>query len=67
MDTVTVQDLILTLWNDAATFYTPEENELHQRFVNALSSQVDHEAVKQEKVKQLRLDRKLEKSRKTLK
>lgn len=62
LDTVTVQDLILTLWNNAATFYTPEENELHQRFVNALSSQVDHEAVRQEKVKQLRLERKLEKS-----
>lgn len=63
LDTVTIQDLILTLWNNAATFYTPEEDELHQRLVNAIASQVDHELVKQEEVKRLRLERKLEKSR----
>ena len=63
LDTVTIQDLILTLWNDAATFYTPEEDELHQRLVNAIASQVDQEVVKQEEVKRLRLERKLEKSR----
>ena len=62
LDTVTIQDLILTLWNDAATFYTPEEDELHQRLVNAIASQVDQEVVKQEEVKRLRLERKLEKS-----
>ena len=37
LDTVTIQDLILTLWNNAATFYTPEEDELHQRLVNAIA------------------------------
>lgn len=63
LDTVTIQDLILTLWNDAATFYTPEEDELHQRLANAIASQVDQETVKQEEVKRLRLERKLEKSR----
>ena len=63
LDTVTIQDLILTLWNDAATFYTPEEDELHQRLVNAIASQVEQEVVKQEEVKRLRLERKLEKSR----
>lgn len=63
LDTVTIQDLILTLWNGAATFYTPEEDELHQRLVNAIASQVDQEVVKQEEVKRLRLERKLEKSR----
>lgn len=63
LDTVTIQDLILTLWNNAATFYTPEEDELHQRLVNAIASQVDQETVKQEEVKRLRLERKLEKSR----
>lgn len=63
LDTVTIQDLILTLWNNAATFYTPEEDELHQRLVNAIASQVDQEVVKQEEVKRLRLERKLEKSR----
>ena len=61
--TTTIQDLILTQNNNAATFYTPEEHELHQRIVNAIASQVDHEAVRQEEVKQLRLERKLEKSR----
>ncbi|MBR1416743.1 MAG: hypothetical protein IJ572_02875 [Bacilli bacterium] len=61
--TTTIQDLILTQNNNAATFYTPEEHELHQRIVNAIASQVDHESVRQEEVKQLRLERKLEKSR----
>ena len=61
--TTTIQDLILTQNNNAATFYTPEEHELHQRIVNAIASQVDHEVVRQEEVKQLRLERKLEKSR----
>ena len=63
LDTVTIQDLILTLWNNAATFYTPEEDQLHQRLVNTIASQVDQEVVKQEEVKRLRLERKLEKSR----
>lgn len=63
LDTILVQNLILTQNNDAATFYTPEEDELHQRLVNAIGSQVDQEVVKQEEVKRLRLERKLEKSR----
>ncbi len=63
LDTISVQDLILTQNNDAATFYTPEEDELHQRLVNAIASQVDYELVKQEEVRRLRLERKLEKSR----
>ncbi len=63
LDTISVQDLILTQNNNAATFYTPEEDELHQRLVNAIASQVDNELVKQEEVKRLRLERKLEKSR----
>ncbi|MBR3524160.1 MAG: hypothetical protein IKN87_05740 [Bacilli bacterium] len=49
--------------NNAATFYTPEEHELHQRLVNAIAGQVDNEAIRQEEVKKLRLERKLEKSR----
>ena len=63
VDTISIQELILTQNNNAATFYTPEEDELHQRFVNAIASQVDQEVVKQEEVKRLRLERKLEKSR----
>lgn len=63
VDTISIQDLILTQNNDAATFYTPEETELHQRLVNALSSQVNSEEVRKEQVKQLRLQRKIEKSK----
>ena len=63
VDTISIQELILTQNNNAATFYTPEETELHQRIVNAISSAVDHEAVRQEEVKRLRLERKIEKSR----
>ncbi len=43
--------------------YTPEENELHQRLVNILGSQVNPDEVKKEEVKRLRLERKLEKSK----
>ena len=64
LDTISIQDLILTQNNNAATFYTPEETALHQRMVNAISSQINQEKVRKEEVKQLRLQRKLEKSRK---
>ena len=64
LDTISIQELILTQNNNAATFYTPEETALHQRMVNAISSQIDREKVRKEEVKQLRLQRKLEKSRK---
>ena len=64
IDIVSMQELIRSIHNDCATKYTPEETELHQRMVNALASQVDIEEIKKEKVKQLRLQRKLEKSRK---
>ncbi|MBP3841888.1 MAG: hypothetical protein IK997_07225 [Bacilli bacterium] len=63
LDTISVKNLILTQNNDAATFYTPEEDELHQRLVNAIASQVDQKVVKQDEIKRLRLERKLEKSR----
>lgn len=71
LNTVTMRELIKTQWNNAATFYTPEEDELHQRLVNALSRQINHDdlseeqkKVKVEEVKQLRLQRKLEKTNK---
>ena len=51
--TTTIQDLILTQNNNAATFYTPEEHELHQRIVNALANKMNHEVNKQ-----LRLEKK---------
>lgn len=61
--TISIQDLILTQNNNAVTFYTPEETKLHQRLVNTLFSQVNPEEVKKEQVKQLRLQRKLERSK----
>jgi hypothetical protein len=72
LSTITIQELINTQNNNAATFYTPEEDELHQRLVNALSSRTNQDElseeqkkVKDEEVKQLRLQRKLEKSKQT--
>lgn len=58
VDTISIQELILTQGNNAATFYTPEEDELHQVLVNAIASQVDQEVVKQEEVKRLRFRKK---------
>ena len=57
LDTISVQDLILTQNNNAATFYTPEEDELHQRLVNAIAIQIDREVEKQEEANRLRLER----------
>lgn len=53
LDTISVQDLILTQNNDAVSFYTSEEHELHQMLANAIANHV-----KQEEVKKLRLQRK---------
>ncbi len=44
--------------------YTEEEIALHQRLVNSLSSGIDPVAFKKEQAKKLRIERKLEKSRK---
>lgn len=46
MDTVTVQEMIKTVYNDCVTKYTEEETELHQRLVNALANKVDSNKVK---------------------
>ena len=62
INTISIQDLILTQHNNAATFYTPEEDELHQKIVDILESQINQDELKKEEVKQLRLKRKLEKS-----
>lgn len=60
LDTITIQELIRNL----ATKYTPEEDELHQRLINVFATQLNHEKLKKEEVQKLRLERKLEKSRK---
>lgn len=71
LPTITIQELIMTQNNNAATFYTPEE-ELHQRLVNAISNRInqddlseEQENIKKEEVRQLRLQRKLKKSKQT--
>ena len=43
--------------------YTPEEKELHQRLVTALVSSYNEEELEKEKLKQIRIERKLNKSR----
>lgn len=63
LDTISIQNLILTQNNNAATKYTPEEDELYQRLVNVLASQVDQDEVRKEEVKQLRLQRRLNNSK----
>lgn len=72
LPTTTIQELIITHNNNAATFYTPEEDELHQKLVNTLYNLIDQDELikeqkntQKEKVKQLRLKRKLEKSKQT--
>lgn len=57
--TISIQELVLTQNNNAI----PKEHELPQRMVNVIAGQVDHGAVGQKEVKQLRLERKIEKSR----
>jgi len=43
--------------------YTDEEQQLHQSLANLLSSQIDYDKLDKEKVKTLRLERKIEKSK----
>ena len=43
--------------------YTEEENSLHQKIVNTLYNQIDPEELQKEKVKQKRIQRKIEKSK----
>lgn len=63
MDTVTVGEMLRTHHNNYVSKYTPEEIVLHQRLVNALASQIDQSEVRKEKTKQLRLQRRLNKSK----
>ena len=70
LPTITIQELIAMQDSNAATFYTSEEEELHQRLVNVLSNQInqedllkEQENIKKEEVRQLRLQRKLERGK----
>ena len=48
LETITISELIKTQANDAATFYTEEEDDLHQRFASALVSKVNQDIVSEE-------------------
>lgn len=60
LDTKPILDLTV-IKNDATTSYTPEEAALYQRMVNALV--IHQEDAKKDEAKQLRLQRKLNKSK----
>lgn len=63
LDTTSVFSLLESTSYDRDTKYTPEERVLQQRMVNALASQIDPEELKREEVRELRLQRKLTKSK----
>lgn len=58
LHTVSIKRLILYLNNDAVTFYTPEETELHQKLANALNYKLGQDMANEEETKRLRLKRK---------
>lgn len=60
LDTVSIYELML----ENSYKYTPEEDALHQKLVNILATQIDQKELKQQEIKRLRLERKLEKSKK---
>ncbi len=67
VDIVSIKDIKKLSSNYCISKYTPQETLLYQRLVNVLASQIDTEELKKEEVKQLRLKRKLEKSKNNLK
>ena len=58
LKTVSIERLILILNNNAATFYTPEETELHQKLANALNYKLGQDISNQDETKRLKLKRK---------
>lgn len=59
LDTITIRELLKETINKL----TEEETELHQRLVNTLNSQINPDTLRKEKVKKLRIERKLRKSK----
>ncbi len=57
LETISIQELILTQGSNPETFYTQEETELHQRFVDVIARKAN-----QDEVKRLRLDKKMRKN-----
>ncbi len=71
LSTITMQELIKNHSLNGINFYTPEEDALHQRLVNALSMQLnqcegtENQQRTSENVKQLKLEKKLTPSKDT--
>lgn len=57
LQTTTIQELLLTQKNSETSFYTPEENDLHQRLINALAYNLNQNTSSNEEI---RLTRKKE-------
>lgn len=70
LDTITIQEIIDKYYKEWYKQFSKQEiivdekHELKQRLVNVLASHINQEELQREKVKQLRLERKLEKSKK---
>ena len=63
MNTISIKKLIETKYNDSYNNSNKEKEELYQKMVNVLSSQIDQDELRKEEVKKLRLERKLNKSK----
>ena len=51
MSTVSVQEMIKTIYDNCVTKYTPEETELHQRMVNVLASRIPKDEIRKKRTK----------------
>lgn len=49
VDTVSIEELIKTVYNNYVSKYTSEETELHQRLVNVLARQIDNNELEKKK------------------
>lgn len=63
LNTTTIEELLKTVNNDCCSKYTEEETVLQEALVRILTSQLEKEELKKEEIKQLRLQRKLSKSK----
>lgn len=61
---ITIEEVLKKIKDDSFVKYTEEEHELHQRLVDVLSSSIDKEELEKEKVKRLRIERKLQERKK---
>ena len=51
MSTVSVQEMIKTIYDNCVTKYTPEETELYQRMVNVLASRIPKDEIRKKRTK----------------